>query len=231
MPERSTLPARLLLGLLLGLLGALASAASPAQRLSCSNDARPAPTALLERFMDADCPSCWRDAQAPRPPPGALVLDWVAPSDQGDEAALSAVALPEAAQRKQDLGLANTARRQLSRPIARQRVRVVQGFAFNGYLGATLAYRPRSTRPYTAWMLLVEQLPAGTEGSAVARQLVRAAAEIRPGSLGGRPLALSETRAFRVPEGANAEQLRVLAWVQDEHGRLLGLAQTHCPAG
>lgn len=215
--------------LLAGLLGMLVCAASAAQGLSCSNDGRPAPTALLERFMDADCSACWSAPSAP-PPAAALLLDWVLPSPRGEEAAMSAVALSEAADRLEALG-PQAAPQHLSRRAASHRLRVVQGFAFNGYLGATLSYTPRSGRPYTAWMLLVEQLPAGREGSAVARQLVRAAVEIRPGTRGGRPSAIQDTRAFRVPEGANVEQLRVLAWVQDDRGRLLGLGQSHCGPG
>ena len=97
-----------------------------------------------------------------------------------------------------------------------------------GHLGAKLTYRPQSAQPYTAWLLLVEQLPAGEEGSPVARQLVRAAVELRPGKRQGRPRGLDEIRAFALPETARPERLRVLGWVQDAQGRLLALAQTHC---
>lgn len=218
-------------GLLCGLLGSLALTAQ-AQPLTCSNDGRKAPTALLERFMDADCTRCWQELGTVQPPPGALALDWVRPSPQSDEAAMSAVALPEALERLQVLGLPVTGATssQLTKPKARQRLRVVQGFAVNGYLGAKLSYRPNSASPYTAWLLLVEQVPAGTEGSPVARQLVRAAAELRPGTRDGKPLALNDTRAFLLPAGANPEHLRVLGWVQDELGHLLALGQTHCSA-
>ena len=205
-----------------------------AQGLVCSNDGQPAPSALWERFMDADCLACWGAVEAPQPP-GAVALDWVIPSAKGDEAPLAAVALSEAADRWQALGLAGSASgpnaAHLSRRHARHAVRVVQGVPVNGYLGATLSYRPPSNRPYTAWMLLVEQLHAGTEGSLVPRQLVRAALEIRPASQGGRLQGLSDTRAFLLPPGAQPERLRVLAWVQDGQSRLLALAQTHCPAG
>jgi hypothetical protein len=228
--KRWGLPARLGLAL----LWAMSAQAAWAQGLVCSNDGQAAPSALWERFINADCLACWGAAEAPEPP-GAVVLDWVIPSAKGDEAPLSAVALSEAADRWQALGLAGSAAGQnaahLSRRHARHAVRVVQGVPVNGYLGATLSYRPPSNRPYTAWMLLVEQLPAGTEGSLVPRQLVRAALEIRPASQGGRVQGLSDTRAFLLPPGAQPERLRVLAWVQDGQSRLLALAQTHCPAG
>ena len=224
------LPARL--GLTL--LWAMGAHSAWALGLVCSNDGQRAPAALWERFMDADCSACWTAAEAPQPP-GAVALDWVIPSAKGDEAPLSAVALSEAADRWQALGLVLSAAGQkathLSRRHAKHAVRVVQGSPVNGYLGATLNYRPPSQRPYTAWMLLVEQLPAGTEGSLVPRQLVRAALEMRPASQGGRVQGLSETRAFLLPPGAQPERLRVLAWVQDGQSRLLALAQTHCPAG
>jgi hypothetical protein len=210
------------------LLWALTAGPAQAQGLSCSNDGAPAPRALLDRFMDADCSACWSDPRAPRPPPDTVALDWVLPSARGEDAVMSAVALPEALQRWQALGLQEDSGSRLTRRSANEPLRVVQGFALHGYLGAILSYRPRTARPYSAWMLLLEVLPAGTEGSAVPRQLVRAAVEIRPGTQGGRPAALSDIRAFRIPEGAQPERLRVLAWVQDAQGRLRGLGQTHC---
>lgn len=217
--------------MVLTLLWAMSAQAAWAQGLACSSDGQRAPSALWERFMDADCLACWTAPEALQPP-GAVALDWVIPSVKGDEAPLSAVALSEASDRWQALGLVVSAAGQkathLSRRHAKHALRVVQGVAINGYLGATLSYRPPSQRPYSAWMLLVEQLPAGTEGSVLPRQLVRAAVEIRPASLGGRVLGLSDTRAFLLPPGAQPERLRVLAWVQDSQSRLLALAQTHC---
>lgn len=215
------------------LVAALASAVQ-AQASSCNSDGRPAPTALLERFMDADCMACWQSAEDGTPPQGSAVLDWVLPSAREDEAAMSAVAMPEARERLLALGLHMTepAVQRLSRrlPGPVPALRVAQGFPVNGYLGATLRYAARDRQSYTAWLLLVEQVPAGVEGSPVARQLVRAAAELRPGTVDGRPNPLlSEVRAFRLPEGARPERLRVLAWVQDESGRLKALAQTRCP--
>jgi IMP dehydrogenase/GMP reductase len=225
--KRLSLPVRLGLGL----LWAISAHAAWSQGLVCTNDGQPTPSALWERFMDSDCSACWTAAKAPQPP-GTAVVDWVIPSVKGDEATLAAVALSEAAERWQALGLAGSAAGQeathLSQRHAKHALRVVQGVPVNGYLGATLSYRPPSHRPYTAWVLLVEQLPAGTEGSLVPRQLVRAALEMRPASQGGRVQGLSETRAFLLPPGAQPESLRVLAWVQDGQSRLLALAQTHC---
>lgn len=229
MSDRAAL--RLSCRLLAGVLSAAAVCAQ-AQSASCSSDARPRPTAVLERFMDADCQECWQSAQAAKPPKGALVLDWVLPSAKGDEAAMSAVALSEGLERLQALGLHMTepmpSRLTRRQPGQAPALRVAQGFAFNGYLGAILRYQPRTHEPYTAWLLLVEQLPAGTEGSPVARQLVRAAAQVRPGTVNGRPAPLNDVRAFLLPEGAQPDRLRVVGWVQDGQGRLLALGQTHC---
>lgn len=226
-----------LAGFALLFLFTTAQAQAPGQApvLSCSSDGqRPAP-ALLERFMDADCSRCWQ-ASAPPAARGVIALDWVAPSARGEDAAMSAVALTEAQDRLQAFGLdlaraeAGAMVSRQTRTQARQPLRLVQGFVVGGYLGGKLSYRPSGSKPYTAWLLLVEQLPAGTEGSGTDRQLVRAAAELRPPTRQGRPQAIDEIRAFRLPEGAQPERLRLVGWVQDTQGRLLSLMQTHCPA-
>ena len=200
-----------------------------AQGLVCSNDGQPAPSALWERFINADCLACWGAAEAPQPQ-RAVVLDWVIPSAKGDEAPLSAVALSEAADRWQALGLAGSAAGEnaahLSRRHARHAVRVVQGVPVNGYLGATLSYRPPSNRPYTAWMLLVEQLPAGTEGAGAERYPGFFAAPRRA----ARTLARADlgTRRAVSPAGAGANALPCgLSWAM-HHTSLGTMAELIC---
>ena len=74
-------------------------------RASCSSDAQPKPTVLVERFLNADCASCWAEppavAAAGR---DALVLDWIVPGTQGEDAPLSAAATPDALERLRSLG-------------------------------------------------------------------------------------------------------------------------------
>lgn len=91
----------------LGLIVFLAlGTSSPAQaQSSCSSDSQSAPTALLERFIGADCDSCWAKASLPQPTAGQAALDWIVPSPKGDEAALSAAATRDAHTRLQVLAL------------------------------------------------------------------------------------------------------------------------------
>jgi len=49
----------------------------------CSSDDQAAPRVLFERFVNADCESCWSDASTPLAPRGALALDWIVPGRQG----------------------------------------------------------------------------------------------------------------------------------------------------
>ena len=37
-----------------------------------------------------------------------------------------------------------------------------------------------------------------------------------------------ETRSMRIPEGAQAERLRLVGWVQDAQGSVLAAAQSTC---
>ena len=57
---------------------------------SCSSDGQPTPTALFERFINADCETCWRDPSTPIAAPGTLALDWIVPGTLGEDAPLAA---------------------------------------------------------------------------------------------------------------------------------------------
>jgi hypothetical protein len=188
-----------------------------------------APARVVERFIDADCERCWRTPEAAAPPASAWVLDWIAPSARGDEAALSPAALPEAAAR-----LAALARSapppddtlQADWPLAASApitLRVEAGPAWNGYFGLQLRARGKPPAGAQAFLALTEELPAGAEGSPVARRLVRSVAG---------PLALADTtrelRALRIPEGAQPERLRAVAWWVDARGAIRGVASESC---
>lgn len=204
---------------------------------SCSSDGQARPTALLERFINADCAGCWADVAAPKPAPRALAVDWVAPGPQGEDGALSAVATRDAAERLEALGLplpaATSAREQRVPGTAAPRLRVAHGLPYNGYLGVSIELRGGgASRPATAltgWLVLLETLPAGTEGSTVERQLVRNALRVewtRPVRRGA--MRLEESRAMRIPEGANPDRLRVAGWVEDARGRIVTAAASRC---
>lgn len=196
---------RCLLFLLPGLVGVAAQAACPA----------PGAT-VTERFVSADCVACWAEATPAR---SAWVFDWIVPGTQGDEAPLAAAATPEAQARQQR---ADTGGGAASRPAPR--LTVSSGPAWNGYLGLEVQARGRAPAGATAWLALVEQLPAGSEGSTAPRWLLR-------NVVGPLPLTgtrLLERRAMRWPEGAKPERLVARAWVEDAQGRIVAVTQERC---
>ena len=84
------------MGLAVLSLGMLASGSVQAQAVAnCSSDGRKPPGLLVERFMSAECTTCWSETTLPRSPRGAATLDWVAPSAIDEDAPMAAVARPE----------------------------------------------------------------------------------------------------------------------------------------
>ena len=146
--------------------------AVPAQ-VACSSEGQPAPTALLERFISADCEACWSDTQAALPRPGAVALDWIVPGAAGDDAPLSAAARQDSLDRLQAKGQASIP---TTIPLQPSLVlRVARGPALGGYIGTSIALQAQKASDglLTAWLALVETIPAGTDGTAVERNLVR----------------------------------------------------------
>jgi hypothetical protein len=209
----------------------------------------PAPQApVQEVFTAADCAHCWSApapaapqaaapvaAPAARPGPPGWRLDWITPA--AADAPLAAAALTDARERAARAGAASAV---AGRPSA-LRLTVVAGPAWNGYFGLQMslqAARAGSNRAglpagSTAWLALVETLPAGTEGSPVARALVRSVAGPLP--LDGLATAvspaqpLSHLRALRWPEGAQPERLQARAWIESPTGQVLLMAADRCP--
>ena len=206
---------------------ALLLALSPAAwaQAACSSDGQPAPSALLERFISADCESCWSDAQTARPGPTSVALDWIVPGAQGDEAPLSAAARQDGLERLQALRQAVTPDAPL-RP-GTVHLRVAHGPALGGYVGISMALEPLEplNGPLTAWLALVESIAAGADGTPVERNLVRNTL-VFDWSAG----AWQEIRAMAVPEGAQSARLRLVGWVEDASARVLAAAQSHCAA-
>lgn len=223
---------------LIPILISLAATPSASAQASCSSDGQRTPTMLTERFISADCPGCWSAAATPRAPRGTLALDWVVPGALGDDAPLSGAATRDASTRLEALGRdAPRATSTLATrvgPVGSLRLRVAHGPAVNGYVGVSIRLRRPDglEAPFTAWLALVETLPPGTEGSPVARNLVRNV--LNPLWNGHDLLSkkmLHEWDDFRVmsiPEGANPKRLRVIGWVQDAAGRIRVAAQSRC---
>ena len=189
--------------------------------------------------MAADCADCWSAQPSPQARTPGWRLDWITPAAVG--APLAAAALPEAAER----AARNSAAPQgAGQPLA-GRLQVTSGPAWNGYLGLQMTLQParagsnRAALPggSTAWLALVELLPAGTEGSAVARALVRSVAG--PLALDGpaaassagqsKPKLITHLRALRWPEGARPERLQARAWIESATGQVLLMAADRCP--
>ena len=218
---------------------ALASTLGWAQS-SCSSDGLRAPVVLAERFLSANCAMCWSTPSAAVASRSA-VLDWVVPSPLGDDAPLSAAALPEAAWRLDALHANSPAtfsehrKSVIARPY---RLRVAQGMAVGGYAGASIEFPVSEVRlppgPLQAWLVLVEHIPAGLEGTPMPRNLVRntfartwTAQDIELARTEG---LLRETRAMGLGATADPQRLRVIGWVEDTRGQVLAAAQSHCGA-
>ena len=214
----------------------MAFAASGAQaQSSCDSDGQPQPVGLLERFINADCESCWTDAATPRPGRRELAVDWIVPGSKGDDAPLSAAASRDAVARLEAQKRASPQRadalRRRAVPAGHE-LRVAHGLAFNGYIGTSIELKPGRGGPWHAWLLLVETLPAGTEGSPVERNLVRNALQPAWDVTGAPTRAqqrqLFESRPMSIPEGADPKRLRVVGWVEDARGRVVAAAQSRC---
>jgi hypothetical protein len=203
----------------------------------CASDGQPSPTALQERFISADCEACWRAPPAAARA-GALTIDWIVPSARANDAPLAAAATRDALTRLQALGLKRPARSRQSKPqsvlASPQTLRVAHGLAVNDYVGASIEMTPATPGTWTAWLLLVETIPAGVEGTPVARLLARnmlqATWNMPPSLSNEEQLSFQVSRPMSIPPGANPQALSVVGWVQDTQGRIRSMAQSRCMA-
>ena len=106
---------------------------------------------------------------------------------------------------------------------------VESGPAWSGYIGLQLSVGGRVPTGASGWMALVEQIPAGSEGSAVRRELVRAVAGPLPLSARRTGGAIKHLAALRWPESAKPERLVARAWVESTDGAWLAMASERCP--
>lgn len=229
-----------------GLLLALSCAALAHAQATCSSDGQPRPVAVLERFISADCEACWAESNTPAPSAqsAALVIDWIVPTAAGDDAPLSAAATNDALARLQALGRSVPTRSDVhiatTEAPAPGRLRVAHGLPFNDYLGAAISLTPprggsqrgAAEGTWTFNLLMVESIPAGAEGTVVARNVVR---NLLQGTWDGRNKLSKkehsdwkEIRPMRIPEGSQPERLRMVGWVQDAQGRMVAAAQSDC---
>lgn len=230
-------------GWLAQLLAAAALAApwhSARAQSFCASDGQAQPVALLERFISADCASCWQDPATPRARAHQVALDWVLPGNQGDAAPLSAVASRDGLERLQALGKTPPTESSASshpvRGLPGTRLRVAHGLAMSGYIGASIELKPLPVsarqQVWSAWLALVESLPEGTEGTPVARNLVKNVLQVnwdgRKQLSKKEQARFLESRVMSVASGVHAERLRVIGWVEDAHGQVLVAAESRC---
>jgi hypothetical protein len=212
------------------LLALAATASPPARGQSyCSSDGQTQPARLLERFINADCEACWADGGA-RADPDELALDWIVPGSKGEDAPLSAAASTDARARLAALQRAEPAtvdavRRFVQAP--KRGLRVSHGLPFNGYLGTSLELKQPRREAWTAWLLMVETIPAGSDGTPIERNLVRNALQLA-WPAGPEQPRLFEMRPMGIPDNARPERLRVVGLVQDGRGRIRAIAQSRC---
>lgn len=242
-PTSSLLPhTRKLAGLLaaLALLAGLTPLRSAHAQSFCASDGQPQPAQLLERFINADCASCWSDPATPKAGAGQLALDWVTPGSQGDDAPLSAVATRDALARLESLRRPAPAGSSTStlpvRGAGSTTLRVAHGLPVDDYVGASIEMKPvpaaaRGQR-WTAWLALVETLPVGTEASPVERNLVRnllqANWDLRKQLSKTERRRLFDQRSMRIAQGVDTSRLRVIGWVEDSKGRVLAATASQC---
>jgi hypothetical protein len=209
----------------------LLAVAAQAQPSSCSSDGVPAPRALLERFVSADCEQCWRDPQTPDAASGTMAIDWVVAGNKGDDAPLAAVATRDGTDRLESLKKSmtgSTATQFTARSNEVRALRVAHGLPVADYVGASIELAPAGKGPWRAWLLLVENLPAGTEGSPVERNLVRNAFTAEwPATKAPVPRRY-ELRPMRIAEGTKPSRLRAVGWVEDAQGRVRAISQSRC---
>lgn len=223
------------------LLGLTFWAAQGAQaQASCASDGQATPVTLVERFISADCEACWSDPPTRPPAAGAVILDWIVPGKQGEDAPLSAAASQDALMRLQTLGrAAPVTSATTSKPVVggrANRLRVAHGLPLGGYIGTSIelktALQPHGQARLSAWLVLVETIPAGADGTATPRNLVRNVLQLpwnKRNQLSKiEHLMLHEARPMSIPSGATPERLRVVGWVQDGRGRILNAAQSVC---
>lgn len=215
-------------GLLAGVaIGSAASAACPGPG-----------AALVERFTAADCAGCWADDPGAARTAAGWQLDWITPG--ADDAPLAAAALTDSAQRLQRAGLpgpgASAAQVQRRAGVPARpglSLRVGAGPAWRGYFGLQLSLlpppRPAWPAGTTGWLALVELLPAGSEGNAQPRALVRSVAGPLPLDGAAPGQRLTHLRALRWPEGAQPERLQARAWLEAPDGRVIAMAANRCP--
>jgi hypothetical protein len=196
-------------------------------------------------------------AAAPRIPLRTLTLDWIVPSPKGEDAPLSTAALLDSQTRLEQLQLkaSDTQTRSSKTSTNALRIRVAHGLPFNGYLGTSIHLQAGAAfwrqlqrsgaSEVTAHLALVELIPAGADGTPIARILARnlyqprwniaeQLAKSAPKNTSAKVKGQLSDRAFyafqpiSIPEGAKNQRLAVVGWLENSRSELLAIAQSAC---
>lgn len=214
---------------------------------ACSSDGAPAPQALYERFLSADCAECWSD-KAFMPTASTAVLDWIAPGKLDDDAPLSAAARTDTLTRLQALHRPPPAGTDVhvSQVVQRLpgRLRISFGPAVNDYVGVDASYlgpRLSGAEEWTLWLALVEQIPAAAEGTSVPRNLVKNLFQHKwnvRNQLSKRELfnlpqntRWMERRAMQMALGTDPARLALIGWLENAQGQVVATASAQCIPG
>jgi hypothetical protein len=207
-------------------------AAPLAAQALCTSDEVPAVGTLVERFTSADCLACWRDRTPPKITADTLVLDWLVPGLKASGATVATAPSEDALDRLEWLhhrrpgSVETVTSRREGKPA---QLRIAHGASFNDYVGVSMELADAGDEAWHAWILLVERLPAGAEGSPLARNVVRKVFRPESWSRAGRgPGALAESRSMQLPRGTDPERVRLVAVLQDGRGRIRAITQTEC---
>ena len=207
----------------------------------CQGSSVKGPQALHERFISADCESCWQSAHAASGELPGLSLDWIVPSPKGDNAPLSAAESSQALDRLQHTGAKPVLTQvQVDTPVHRNAnldLSISFGVAVGPYRGITIDLAVQQDKlPWPRldlWVLMIERLSAGAEGSPIERRLVRNVLQ----QTWGQPnfqkkdgaWHAAELRAMSMPEGMQPDRTELVAWLQTPQGQVIGLAHASCP--
>jgi hypothetical protein len=216
------------------------AAAKPLPGVAANCPARA--SALVEHFMGADCPDCWK-ATPPAAGAGPVgdtewAMDWIAPA--ADDAPMAPGALPEAAERLTRLGAglgaklaaqpaAFDATTVLEPPSPKRRFYVHSSLPHNGYLGVQMHASGVWPAGSSGWIALVELIPVGVRDTQIPRRLVRVlVGPLKLPAGPGASNAVAPLYGLRWPDNAHADQLVATAWVEDAQGRITQIATDRC---
>jgi hypothetical protein len=108
---------------------------------------------------------------------------------------------------------------------------VQTGLAWKGYLALSLDLDRKASSvdalgpQANAWLALVERVPAGSDGTPVSRQVVRALVGPLPLDFSRDGQSVHHLRALRLPADSQPERLAAVGWIEDG-GQMLMASQS-----